>query len=195
MPFVTEEIWQALPVEKATASIMLAAYPTADDAHRDATAEQAMTQLIEAVRGVRNIRSELGIPPSATVSVHIAADGRREQVAAVEPYMKVLAKVGEVELLEGGARPSGEPSAVVDGFGEIFVALRGVVEPDEVRKRLQRDLGKVEKELSGVDAKLSRPDFVDKAPADIVDKERQKASMLRERRATLQRHLGSLEVK
>ena len=192
MPFVTEEVWQALPVDKPTASIMIAPYPTADDARRDASAEQAMTQLIDAVHGVRNIRSELGIPPSATVAIHIAVDGRSEQIATAEAYLKALAKVGTIERVGSGKRPSGEPSAVVDGFGEIFVALRGVVEPAEVRKRLERDLAKVEKERSGVDAKLSRPDFVDKAPADIVDEVRQKATTLRERQATLQRHLAAL---
>ncbi len=192
MPFVTEEIWQALPVEKASASIMIAPYPQADETRRDAAAEQAMAQLSGAVRGVRNIRSELGIPPSASVAVHIAADGHQEFLATVEPYMKALAKIGTVELLASGRRPSGEPSAVVDGFGEIFVALRGVVEPEEVRKRVERDVAKVEKELAGVEAKLSRPDFVDKAPAEIVDDVRQKAATLHERRATLRRHLAAL---
>jgi valyl-tRNA synthetase len=192
MPFVTEEIWQALPVEKPTASIMIAPYPTVDDARCDPAAEQAMAHLIDAVRGVRNIRSDLGIPPSATVAIHIAGDGRNDPVAAVEPYMKALAKVGTVELVGSGQRPSGEPSAVVAGFGEIFVALRGVVEPAEVRKRLERDLTKVEKELSGVEAKLNRPDFVGKAPADIVDEVRQKGTTLRERQTTLRRHLAAL---
>jgi valyl-tRNA synthetase len=107
--------------------------------------------------------------------------------------MKALAKVGAVELLASGQRPSGEPSAVVDGLGEIFVALRGVVELDEVRKRLTRDLSKVEKELAGVEAKLGRADFVDKAPAEIVADVRQKAATLRERQATLRRHLAALE--
>jgi valyl-tRNA synthetase len=192
MPFVTEEVWQALPIEKATASIMIAAYPTPDASRRDTNAEQQMAQLIDAVRGVRNIRSELGIPPTATVSVHVAADGRGDQVTALEPYLKSLAKVGNAEILGGGTRPSGEPSLVVAGFGEIFVALRGVVDPDDVRKRLERDLGKVEKELGGVEAKLGRADFVDKAPADIVADVREKAATLRARQATLRRHLAAL---
>jgi len=192
MPFVTEEIWQALPVSKPTESIMIAPYPTADAARRDVGTEQVMQQLIEAIRSVRNIRSELGIPPNATVDIHVAAVSANGNVALLEPYMKALARVGSVELLGTGARPTGEPSAVVDGIGEIFVPLRGVVDPAEVRKRLERDLGKVEKELTGVDAKLGRPDFVDRAPADIVEKERQKASALRERAGTLKRHLAAL---
>jgi valyl-tRNA synthetase len=194
MPFVTEEIWQALPVDKSTDSIMIAPYPKSDAARRDGAAEEAVNRLIEAVRSVRNIRSELGIPPNATLSIHVAADGRGDEVGAFEPYMKALAKVGTVGLLAAGERPTGEPSAIVDGLGEIFVPLRGIVDPLEVRKRLEKDLAKVEKELTGVDAKLGRPDFIDRAPADIVEKERAKASSLRERQGTLLRHLAALRA-
>ncbi|HXQ22121.1 MAG TPA: valine--tRNA ligase [Candidatus Acidoferrales bacterium] len=194
MPFVTEEIWQALPAAKTTESIMIAPYPTADAAWRDAAAEAAVAQLIDAVRSVRNIRSELGIPPNTALSVRLAADGRRDQVSFIEPYMKALAKVDGVEVLAAGQRPAGEPSALVEGLGEVFVPLRGVVDPGEVRKRLERDLAKVEKELSGVEAKLSRADFIDKAPADIVDKERRRAATLRERKGTLDRHLAVLSA-
>jgi len=74
------------------------------------------------------------------------------------------------------------------------VPLRGVVDPLEVRKRLEKDLGKVEKELSGVEAKLARPDYVERAPAEIVEKERQKARALQERQGTLQRHLAALRA-
>jgi valyl-tRNA synthetase len=194
MPFVTEEIWQALPIAKPVASIMIAPYPAVEAARRDPAAEEAISRLIDAVRSVRNIRSELGIPPSTAVSIRVAADGRAEQVAALTPYVKALAKVTSVELLGAGERPAGEPSAVVDGLGEIFVPLRGVVDTGDLRKRLERDLGKVEKELAGVQGKLSRPDFIDRAPAEIVDKERQRAGTLREREATLRRHLAVLRA-
>jgi valyl-tRNA synthetase len=189
MPFVTEEIWQALPVAKAADSIMIAPYPVADPSRCDPAAETVLNQLIETVRSVRNIRAELGIPPNAAVPVRVAADGRGERLRDLESYIKTLARVDHVELLAVGQRPSGEPSALVEGLGEIFVPLRGVVDTASVRTRLEKDLAKVEKELSGVQAKLSRPDFVDRAPADIVSKERQRAATLRERETTLRRHL------
>jgi len=192
MPFLTEEIWQTLPVPKTTASIMVAPYPAVDAARHDAEAETTVNQLIDAVRGVRNIRAELGIPPSAAVSVHVAADGGNDRVRALEPYMKVLGRIAAVELLGASQRPAGEPSALVEGLGEIFVALRGVVDPADVRQRLERDLAKIDKELASVEAKLGRPDFVDKAPADIVQKEQQRAVGLRERRGTLRRHWAAL---
>jgi valyl-tRNA synthetase len=192
MPFITEEIWQALPMPRPTASIMIAPYPRSDAAWSDGEAETRIGQLIEAVTAIRNIRSELGIPPATPVNVRIAANGAGESVRAVESFIKVLAKVSAVELLGDGPRPHGEPSAVVAGLGEIFVPLRGVVDPAAVRERLTRDLGKVTKELGGVEAKLARVDFVEKAPVDVVEKERQRASALRDRRVTLERHLTQL---
>jgi valyl-tRNA synthetase len=191
MPFLTEEIWQALPIARPTASICIAPYPQVDTARRDADAEARIGQLIDAVTAIRNIRAELGIAPTTPLSVHVAADGQGERVQAIEPFIKALAKVGTVELL-GAERPSGEPSSVVAGLGEVFVSLRGVVDASAVRERLEKDLGKVDKDLKSVDAKLSRSDFVDKAPADIVEKERSKAAALRERRVTLEKHLSVL---
>jgi len=192
MPFISEEIWQALPMQRPTASIVIAPYPQMRDSGRDADAEAHIGQLIEAVTAIRNIRAELGIPPSTALTVRVAANGAGEPVRAVEDFIKVLAKVSAVELLEDAQRPKGEPSAMVSGLGEFFVPLRGIVDPAAVRERLGRDLGKVEKELTGVTAKLSRPDFVEKAPPEIVEKERQRATALEDRRATLERHIAQL---
>jgi len=144
------------------------------------------------VTAIRNIRAELGIPPATPLSVRVAANGAGESVRAVGDFIKVLAKVDVLELLGDRPRPHGEPSAVVAGLGEIFVPLRGVVDPAAVRERLQRDLGKVAKELRGVQAKLGRQDFVDKAPLEVVEKERARAAALSERRATLEKHLTQL---
>jgi valyl-tRNA synthetase len=169
MPFVTEEIWQALPIQRPTPSIMIAPYPQASE-RCDGEAEQRISQMIEAVTAIRNIRAELGIPPSTALNVRVAANGAGDGVRAVEGFICALAKVTSVELIGDGPRPHGEPSAMVAGLGEFFVPLRGVVDPAAVRDRLTKDLGKVDKELSGVSAKLARQDFVDKAPADVVEK-------------------------
>jgi len=194
MPFITEEIWQALPFSRPTQSVMVARYPMANEAWRDAAAEQHAGQLIETVTAIRNIRSELGIPPSAELAVRIAADGRAEAVRALEGYLKALARVSAVELIAEHAHPSGEPSAMVAGLGEVFVPLRGVVDTTAVRERLERDLAKIEKEFKGVQAKLDRPDFVEKAPEEVVARERQRAATLAERRVVLQRHVDTLKT-
>ncbi|HVN86231.1 MAG TPA: valine--tRNA ligase [Candidatus Binatia bacterium] len=192
MPFVSEEIWHALPIERPTASLMVASYPTVNAALRDPVAEQAVERLTEVIRAVRNIRSELGIAPTTPVTVRIAPRAGADGLRTYEPYVKSLAKVSSVELLAERERPSGAPSAVVDGVGEVFVPLRGVVDTAEVCKRLENDLKKVTKELQGVEAKLGRPDFVAKAPEEIVAKEQARAAALNERVGTLTRHLETL---
>ena len=192
MPFLTEEIWQALPMQRSTASIMIAPYPHADARWRDSETEEVAGQLIETVTAIRNIRSELGIAPTTALNVRVAADGRGAAVRALEGYIKVLARVETVELLEAQPRPTGEPSAVVAGLGEVFVPLHGSVDSAVVREHLERDLTKVGKELKGVETKLARADFLERAPAEIVDKERQRAHALRDRRSVLERHLGTL---
>jgi valyl-tRNA synthetase len=179
-------------MRRPTATIMVAPYPRVDEAWRDAEAEAAIGQMIEAVTAIRNIRSDLGIAPTTPLSVHVAAQGDGERLRAVEGFMKSMARVQSVELLPAGERPSGEPSSVVPGLGEVFVPLRGAVDARAVQDRLTRDLTKVEKELQGVEGKLGKPSFVEKAPEDIVEKERQRASALRERRAVLQRHIETL---
>ncbi len=193
MPFITEEIWQHLPVEKPVQSIMIAPYPKADDTLRDEAAEGIMQSLTEAVRHIRNIRSDLGIAPTTELAVRVAPDETAgDLLERLQAYIKTLSRVSSVERLAAGDHPSGEPSAVVPGIGEIFVPLRGIVDSAELKQRLRRDLAKVEKELGTAEAKLRRPDFVDKAPADIVEKEREKAKTMQERAATLQRHLTTL---
>jgi valyl-tRNA synthetase len=193
MPFVTEEIWQALPGDKSTPSVMIAAYPRADAGWRDDAAEAAMTRLTAAVRGVRNIRAELGIAPTTPLSVHVApADGAGDQIRMMQPYLQSMARIDGVELLAADEKPAGEPFTAVEGLGSIYVPLRGAVDAQEVCKRLERDLAKVQKELDGVEKKLARADFVDRAPAEIVQKEREKVDRLRERRTTLVGHLDVL---
>jgi valyl-tRNA synthetase len=194
MPFITEEIWQALPMERPSASIVIAPYPRVTDQWRDPDAEATAARMIDTITIIRNIRSDLGIPPATELTVRVAADGRGDSVRALEGYIKALARVSAVELLDAGTRPSGEPSALVPGIGEIFVPLRGVVDADAVRERLKRDLAKIDKELKAVEAKLGRPDFVEKAPEEIVAKERERATALQSRRTVLERHVAALSA-
>ncbi len=194
MPFVTEEIWQHLPVTRPGDSIMVAPYPQSDDRYRDAGAEEAIGHLTDAVRAIRNIRSDIGLPPQTELTLRIAPRGDVARIEEFTPLLKVLARVDKVELIDTNAHPSGEPSTLVSGFGELFVPLKGLVDSAEVRARLEKDLAKITKEIGAVEAKLSRPDFVDKAPADIVDKEKQKAATLRERTLTLQKHIAALSA-
>jgi valyl-tRNA synthetase len=192
MPFVTEEIWQHLPIERVAPSIMVAPFPRPDDRWLDPEAEALAGQLIAAIRGVRNLRADLGIAPSARITVRLPSIVPAQTRVLLEQYLGLLARVGTVEVLAPLEHPVGEPSVVVDGIGEIFVPVRGLVDTAEVRDRLERELLKVRKDLEQVEGKLARADFVARAPQEIVAKEKEKAGALRERAENLQRHLQAL---
>ncbi len=192
MPFVTEEIWQHLPIERVAPSIMVAPFPRPDDRWLDPEAEALAGQLIAAIRGVRNLRADLGIAPSAGITVRLPSGVPAQTRVLLEQYLGLLARVGTVEVLAPLEHPVGEPSVVVDGIGEIFVPVRGLVDTAEVRDRLERELLKVRKDLEQVEGKLARADFVARAPQEIVAKEKEKAGALRERAENLQRHLQAL---
>jgi len=193
MPYLTEEIWQALPMHRPVDSIMVAPYPSSVSAWRDENAEQVVAALTDTITAVRAIRSEFSIAPKEPVVIRIAANGHAQRVDALRPFVENLARVSAIEILDGDARPTGEPSAAIPGLGEIFVPLGDSVDRAAVSERMERERAKIDKELKGVDGKLARPDFVDKAPPDIVEKEREKAATLRDRRDVLGRHLAALK--
>jgi len=191
MPFLSEEIWQALPIARPTRSVMVAPYPEPEPMWKNPEAEAAVARWVELVRAVRNLRSELGIPPAVSVRVRIATQDVT-CIEQAEPYLRALARVGSLERLADGPRPVGEPFGTVEGIGEVYVPLQGVVDAAEVRGKMERDLKKVLAELQAVEAKLRRRDFLEKAPPDVVEKERQRAVQLSGRKEALHRHLQSI---
>ncbi len=191
MPYLTEEIWQALPMQRPVESIVIAPFPEAVDAWRDSEAEQTVQAMMDTVTAVRAIRSEFSIAPKEPLTLRVATESP-DRLEAIRGYVANLARVDSIEALQQGAQPSGEPSAAIVGLGNIFVPLGDSVDRDAVSERMLREQGKIDKELAAVDKKLARPSFVEKAPADIVEKEREKAATLRGRREELERHLAAL---
>ncbi len=194
MPYLTEEIWQALPMQRPAASIVIAAYPEPVAAWLDEEAEQLVEALIGTVTAARSIRSEFGIPPRQEVVMKVALDSPAERIEEIRGYVQNLGRVTEIEILEGDARPTGEASVAIPGLGEVFVPLGDSVDRAAVSERMERERGKIEKELKGVEGKLKRPQFLDKAPPEIVEEVREKAAGLIDRRDVLDRHLAALKV-
>ncbi len=195
MPFVTEEIWQALPMKKAKASLMISSYPNVAEAWRDAEAERRVAPLIAYQNAVRGMRSEFEIANSVQAKVlwipeqEDKADSALKDMLAVSDVLRV-----EIERITPAQRPSATPSALVEGLGEICLPLGGLVDAAALRARFEREQSKVEKELSGIESKLARADFVNKAPAEIVADVQQKAAAARARLATLRQHLEVLQM-
>jgi valyl-tRNA synthetase len=192
MPFLTEELWQALPASKDTESIMIAAYPAAEADWLRADVD-AMDTVIETIRAVRNVRADLNVAPSAAIELVVFGGGRR-RLEPHEGYVRRLAGVKTIDYRDGGERPKGAATVVVDGL-ELAVPLRGLIEdPAAEIARNRRQLEKLDKEMHAISAKLANPQFLERAPAEIVEKERGKARELGERRASLERSLERLSA-
>jgi valyl-tRNA synthetase len=191
MPFVTEEIWQSLGSQRD--SIMVQRYPVSEESWSDAQVERQMTFLMDSVRAIRNLRTEMNCPPGKEVNVIFrgtAEDLRflREQ----EPYFRSLARVSASEFREGGERPKGAATAVI-GITEIYLPLEDLINLDEERVRLSKEVGKIEDELARVQKKLGNADFIAKAKSDVVHREREKATQFEEKIRALRASLGRLQ--
>jgi valyl-tRNA synthetase len=189
MPFITEEIWQRLPDRaRAGESIMVAPYPRATRRQLDGDAERAMGAVMDVITAVRNIRGEMRIAPGVTLEVTLRPVGKHEALfAAQAPLIEALAR-GRLTSDPRARRPAGSALAVV-GPSEIYVKLAGVVDLIAERARLEKEIKRAADAVAFLEAKLARPEFVERAPAPVVEKERQRLAEQRQLQAKLE---GSL---
>jgi len=185
MPFLTEEIWQAIPHDGE--SITVAAWPKAKKAWFDAAAEADLGLLMDLVVAVRNLRAEMNLPPGRGVPVVVRADERAS--ALITANRELLAPLARIESWSVGpeaVRPGVAASAVVRGL-EVWLPLAGLVDLDAERQRLAREADRVLADLEGTRRKLQNQDFLTKAKKEVVERERQKLAQLEETVAKLKR--------
>ncbi len=170
MPFITEELWNLMKERKEGESISTSRFPEVDESKSNPGAEKEMEFIQELISAIRNIRGEMNIPPSKQLSIKIKTD--LLQPGNLE-YIKKLAKASEIEVGTGIEKPSKSASAVVKGC-DIYIPLEGLIDLEVEKSRIQKEIQRIEGALNGVTKKLSNESFVKNAPADVVEKERQK---------------------
>ena len=191
MPFVTEEIWHVVGKQRQT--IMSQHYPMLEPAWRDERVETDMEILMDSIRAVRNLRTEMNCPPGKEVTVIFrGAVGDLSLVRAHEPFFRALARVGSAEYLAGGEPPEGAATAVVREI-EIYLPLGDLINVAEERGRLSKEVRKIEEELARVQSKLANQEFLRKAKEAVVSKERQKAEQYQEKVRALNESLKRLQ--
>jgi valyl-tRNA synthetase len=193
MPFITEEIWQKLPLLRPTDSIMVAPYPSPDARLLDAAAEQELAPVIAAIEGLRSIRGESNLPPAARVEAEIQSPSAelRATLEQWRHYLMPLAGLSQVRILPPGAKPR-QSAAHVGQQLEIFVPLAGLIDLEAERGRLAKEISRVEAELAQLSKKLENPNFVARAPAEVVEKDRARVGELTARKAKLQDNLARI---
>ncbi len=180
MPFVTEEIWQAIPHEGE--SIMIAPYPQPRPDFEDEALEREIKRVQEAIVAIRAIRADYNLHPTAQLRVIVRTE-RPEARKLFEEFsetIKLLARVSEMEFQSGGERPRGAASSVL-AEAEIFVPLEGLVDVAAELKKLAREEEKTLKELKKVKGRLENEKFLQKAPPEVVEKEKTRARELEEK--------------
>jgi len=175
MPFITEEIWQKLPLAGET--IMLAPWPVETEL-RDEDAERTMQLLMNVITEIRTIRSEKQVPPGRKITAIFQTDAERQQVLKANiQYLQNLAGLAEVEIGAPGEKPERSAAAVTNGI-EIYLPLAGMIDLEAEAKRIEKELAKAKQELERTEKKLSNPGFVNKAPEAVVEKEKEKLALL-----------------
>ncbi len=184
MPFLSEELWQALPTSKE--SIVIAPWPTVDAVLLDEDAEQAFVRVMNVVRGIRNVKAELNIPAKQALNIFVVGVSLTDEE---EFYIRKLAMVEKIEYLQ--TKPSKCATAYVDRDRQIFVNIEGLDLESEI-KRLEKNIAKLQEDLEWNLRKLSDKDFLDHAPESVVEECRQKVSSIEQRLKVLKELLEEL---
>ena len=204
MPYLTEELWLKLPgtssqmhakaYQNAETTIMLAAFPPGDVSAVDQEAEAEMQLVIDTIRRVRNIRTEMNIKPSDRVAVHVAAAAENRGIlAANEAQILKLARADKLVLGETLDVPKASAKAVIAN-AEIAVPLEGLIDFDKERERLQNQINKLDVEYQRLAGQLSNEDFVNKAPAEKVEALRERKAEIEQQTATLNSNLEAIKL-
>ncbi|MDI6870502.1 MAG: valine--tRNA ligase [Bacillota bacterium] len=192
MPFITEEIWQSLP--HCGEALIVAPWPKVPRALHDAAAEREMHLVTEVVRVVRNLRAEYRVEPGKAVPALVrGGKGALELLEDTRPLLLPLARLSDLALLPAGApTPEQAVTAVAAGV-EVFLPLAGLIDVARERERLEKETAAAAAEAERLQAKLADAGFVERAPAEVVQKERTKLAAAEERLTLVRARLSDLE--
>ena len=202
MPFITEEIWQKVAplagktpaAEGADATIMRQPFPVSDSARLAPQAESDIEWIKAVITVIRNIRGEMRIPPGKALDVylHNGKDIDRERLAANHNFMCRLAKLERITWLNAEDSAPASATGLV-GDMEILVPMAGLIDKDAEIERLGKEIDKLRKEVARGESKLRNPNFVDKAPDEVVAKEREKLDDHRSQQARLEEQMEKIK--
>ena len=195
IPFITEEIWHKVAplTGKAGKTVMLEPYPAPEEFAEDAKADEEVAWLKEFVLGVRSIRGEIGIADTKRFGVLLADASPRDREYAERHsvYLESLASLDGIELLPAGDQAPQSATALL-GSMKILVPMAGLIDKEAETARLSREIEKRSRDLGKSEQKLSNENFVNNAPAAVVEKERARVAELGDAIEQLERQLAKV---
>lgn len=192
MPFITEHIWQHLPHEGKT--LARASWPCPDGNLRFPQEKEQMERLMDAIKAVRNMRAEEHVNPGKLCRIHLVPlRGDLGECAETHKiYFEKLAHAESVDVLpEGAPKPENALASVVSGM-EVYMELKGLIDTVKENARLMKEQETVKKEIDRLAKKLGNPKFLEKAPADVVEKEKAKLAVQEEKMKSVQERMKFL---
>jgi valyl-tRNA synthetase len=197
MPFVTEELWQNLKRRAdlpSAASIMVAPYPDSDQTWIDPGVERVMESIIEIIHSIRNARAQYKVASSRWIEVQIFAGGLTPAITAHLPVIQTLARARPVTLLKTreDTTPVKNNLVLVLKDTEVVIPMESMVDLEAEKTRLRKEIAQARADLERLSARLSDSTFLSKAPATVVDKEREKLAERQDKLARLEQQLAKL---
>ena len=170
MPHITEEIWQTLTQAEAGKSLALQAYPELQPDLINPQLEQEFELVIGTIRTIRNLRAEADIKPGIKANITLQSDSENERniLKNGQNYLQLLGKVEELTITPALAEEPRQSIASVVGTVQVIMPLAGVIDVAAFKAKMEKKLAKLEGEIKSINGRLSNPNFVDKAPADVV---------------------------
>jgi len=200
MPFITEEIWQQLPIspdgnnQEKSKSIVIATWPEGNSDMINDEVEETMQLLMDVIDNVRSIRGEMNVPSSAAVEVLIQTPNEKARAILTEhlpDYINAFTRTSRLDIAEHHEKPDAAAVAVV-GDVEIYIPLVGIIDIEKEKSRLTRRLEKAAKDLAGIEKVLNNRDFIAKAPEEIIQQRRERKTELEAEKTRLERNLEML---
>ena len=192
VPFITEELWQKLPVRKTGELLAVAQWPAPRPELQDPRADQEFGRVKIAIEHIRSIRAEYRVTPKTKLKATIVARGN-DKAATFEGERDTIVRLAQLGTLALDGVPQGVGAHAVFGDGsEVVVALEGLVDVNQECRRLTEEYQRLDRQLTSLAARLTNESFVSRAPQEVVAKEREKEKAWRDQRDVLAGKLKSL---
>ncbi len=189
MPYITEQVWQGL--KGADSSIMVSQWPQYDEKLCFASECSDMEGIMDVIRAIRARRAEMNVPPTRRAEL-IVVTARGELYREAEPVLKKLAYGSHVTVLAEAPEDTAGMVSVVAGTARVYMPMSDLVDMEKERQRLQKELDNVLGQITRIDQKLQNEKFVQKAPAQVVEGEKERRRKLQELQARLEESLRQL---